>query len=117
MQIALVVASLALAALFGTSGVANTLYLDAARKEGRHLQISSKLSRFVGACQAVGATGLIVGLWSRPWGIAAAIGLMLLMAGAVILHGRVGDPLRATMPAVAVFVVAGFVVGGHLSLI
>ncbi|MCV7065932.1 DoxX family protein [Mycolicibacterium farcinogenes] len=109
-------ASIGLAVLFGVSGTVNILYLAAARKEGQHLQISSGLSRFVGGCQLAGATGLIGGMFWHPCGIAAAVGLMLLMVGAVILHGRVGDPVRATLPAVGVFVLAGFVVGGHLSL-
>lgn len=117
MRIALVVVSVALAVLFSVSATVNILYLAAARKEGQHLQISSGLSRFVGVCQLAGAIGLLCGLWWRPLGIAAAVGFMLLMVGAVILHRRVGDSVQATLPAVVVFGVAGFVVGGQLTLV
>lgn len=117
MRIALVVVSIALAVLFSTAGTVNILYLAAARKEGRHLQLSSGVSRFVGWCQLAGAIGLIGGLCWRPLGIAAAVGLVLLMVGAVTVHRRVGDSVRATLPAVVVFGVAGFVVGGQLTLV
>lgn len=117
MQIATVVVSIALAALFGAAGPANILYLARARQEGEHLQLSSGLSRFVGMCQLAGAIGLIAGLFWPVLGAAAAVGLMLLMAGAVVIHRRVGDSVGATLPALVVFGVAGFVVAGQITLL
>lgn len=109
MQIAIALVSIALAVLFSAAGTVNSLYLAAARKEGQHLQISTGLSRFVGWCQLAGAIGLIAGLCWRPLSIAAAVGLMLMMVGAVVMHRRVNDSMQATLPAVVVFGVAGFV--------
>lgn len=117
MRLAIAVVSIALAMLFGAAGTVNILYLAAARKEGLHLQIPPELSRFVGLCQLAGAVGLIGGLFWRPLGIAAAVGLMLLMVGAVIMHRRIGDSVQAMLPAVLVFGVAAFVVGGQLTLV
>ncbi len=43
----------------------------------------------LGALKAAGATGLLIGLiWSRPIGIAAAIGLVLFFIGAMTTHVR-----------------------------
>ncbi|MBP3086594.1 DoxX family protein [Mycolicibacterium fortuitum] len=117
MQVAVVVVSIALAALFGIAGFVNILYLEKARHESEHLQISPRLSRFVGMCQLTGAIGLSAGLFWPVLGAAAAVGLMLLMVGAVVVHRRVGDSARAALPAVVVCGVAGVVVAGQLILL
>ena len=117
MHIAIVVVSIALAVLFGVAGTVNTLYLEPARNDGQHLRMPPGLSRFVGLCQLGAAIGLFGGLCWRPLGVAAAVGLTLLMAGAVIMHRRVGDSGCATVPAMVVFVVAGFVAAGQLTLV
>jgi uncharacterized membrane protein YphA (DoxX/SURF4 family) len=41
--------------------------------------------------EILGAIGLLVGLFLWPIGVAAAIGVILYFAGAVIAHLRVGD--------------------------
>ncbi len=46
---------------------------------------------YLGALKLAGAAGLIVGLWVPAIGIAAAAGLALYFAGAVIAHLRAGD--------------------------
>jgi hypothetical protein len=43
------------------------------------------------ACEFAGAAGLILGIWYRPLGIAAGIGLVIYFIGAVVSHLRVGD--------------------------
>jgi DoxX-like family len=42
----------------------------------------------VGVPEALAALGLVVGLWWAALGVAAAVGVVLLMAGAVALHLR-----------------------------
>lgn len=55
---------------------------------------------FVGLLQGAGAVGLLAGL-SQPWmGMAAAGGLALMMAFAVIVRIRLRDTLVQTLPAV-----------------
>jgi hypothetical protein len=51
---------------------------------------------------AAAAVGLLAGLPRPPLGIAAAGGLFLMMAGAVLTHLRAGDRTAATAPALAV---------------
>ncbi|GAA1913132.1 hypothetical protein GCM10009716_23500 [Streptomyces sodiiphilus] len=54
-----------------------------------------------------GALGLLAGIFYRPLGIAAGIGVVLYFAGAVITHLRAGDAKGTTVPAV--LLVAGAV--------
>ena len=43
------------------------------------------------ACEFAGALGLLAGIWCRPLGVAAAVGLILYFVGAIVSHLRVGD--------------------------
>jgi hypothetical protein len=43
------------------------------------------------ACEFAGAVGIVVGIWWPPIGIAAGIGLVLYLVGAIVSHLRVGD--------------------------
>jgi hypothetical protein len=75
------------------------------------------LTRFIGWCQWAAVVGLIAGLFRRPIGIAATIGLLLLLIGAVLAHRRVGDPLKDMVLAIVCFVASAFVLAGHISLL
>ena len=57
------------------------------------------------ACEFAGAFGLVLGIWWRPLGIAAGVGLVLYFVGAVVSHLRVGD-FRGIGPATFLLVVA-----------
>lgn len=56
-----------------------------------HMGLSAGLVRFIGLAEVAAGVGLIVGLFWQPLGIAAAVGMALLMVGAVGYHFRVGD--------------------------
>jgi uncharacterized membrane protein YphA (DoxX/SURF4 family) len=43
------------------------------------------------ACEFAGAVGLVLGIWWPLLGGAAAVGLVIYFAGAIISHVRVGD--------------------------
>ena len=67
-----------------------------ARNEGIVKSITSlgvplRMFPFLAACEIAGAIGLIVGIWWRPLGIAAAIGVVLYFIGAVSAHLRKRD--------------------------
>jgi tetratricopeptide (TPR) repeat protein len=49
--------------------------------------------------EVAGAVGLVFGLASAPLGVAAAIGLALLMTVAAVVHLRHGDPPVRALPA------------------
>ncbi|MEU8836778.1 DoxX family protein [Streptomyces sp900116325] len=56
-----------------------------------HMGLSAGLVRFIGFAEISATVGLIVGLFWQPLGIAAAIGMALMMTGAVGYHIQVGD--------------------------
>ncbi|MFE4922837.1 DoxX family protein [Streptomyces sp. NPDC056661] len=56
-----------------------------------HMGLSAGLVRFIGLAEVSATVGLIVGLFWQPLGIAAAIGMALMMIGAVGYHIKVGD--------------------------
>ena len=47
-----------------------------------------------------GAAGLLIGIWWRPLGIAAALGLTLYFLGALVFHVRAKDFKGMPMPVV-----------------
>ncbi|MER5218667.1 DoxX family protein [Streptomyces sp. NPDC002838] len=69
------------------------------RQAAAHLGMSPGLYRFVGTLEVAGAVGLVLGLASAPLGVAAAIGLALLMTVAAVVHLRHGDPPARALPA------------------
>ena len=52
-----------------------------------------------GALQLMGAAGLLAGLWLRPLGFLAAVGLTVLMMLGVGVRRRVGDSWPKQLPA------------------
>ncbi|HTF07338.1 MAG TPA: DoxX family protein [Asanoa sp.] len=74
------------------------------------LGLSVRLIRLIGALEMLGAAGLVIGLWIGPLGIAAAIGLALLMIGAAIYHIRARDTAKQTMSPLIMLVLSATVV-------
>jgi uncharacterized membrane protein YphA (DoxX/SURF4 family) len=56
-----------------------------------HMGLSTGLIRFIGLAEVCAAAGLIVGLFWRPLGIAAAVGFAVLLIGAIGFHAKAGD--------------------------
>jgi DoxX-like family len=54
---------------------------------------------WLASCEIAGAVGLLAGIFVAPFGIAAAIGLILYFLGAVSTHLRAGDVKGITAPA------------------
>ncbi|MVU79091.1 DoxX family protein [Nocardia sp. ET3-3] len=73
--------------------------------EGLHGRLGVPLGwfPFLAVCEIAGAAGLIGGLWYKPIGIAAAVGLVLYFIGAVGAHLRKNDVKGA--PSATVFLV------------
>lgn len=60
----------------------------------------------VGLAKLALAVALIVGIWFPQVAVYAAIGMAVLMAGAVAMHLRVGDRLRKSVPALTLLVMS-----------
>jgi len=56
-----------------------------------HMNLSAGMVRFIGLAEVAAAAGLVIGIFWRPLGIAAAIGMAVLLAGAIGFHAKAGD--------------------------
>ncbi|MFB4318796.1 DoxX family protein [Actinomadura sp. 21ATH] len=81
---------LALAALAG--GGAKLAGASPMRHDARRFGFSLAAYRLIGLSEVMAAAGLVLGLAWWPIGAAASLGLVCLMAGAVLAHLRAGDP-------------------------
>jgi len=101
-----IVLSVLLAVAFLGAGGTKLAGLAMQRGNAEHLNIPYVAYRGIGALEVAGALGLLIGLAVPALGIAAAIGLVLLMIGAAIAHLRNGDGINAVLPSVILFLLA-----------
>ena len=101
------VLAVVLAVVFGVTGVAKIVAAPPMRTAARHLGFTVGQYRIIGVLELAGALGLVVGLAVPGLGVAAAVGLGLLLIGAAAAHVRNHDPAsRVAVPLVLVAVVA-----------
>lgn len=106
MKIASIVLAAVLAAEFASFGTAKLVAAASMRKRAAHLGYSTAAYQGIGALEIAAAGGVLVGLTRPPIGVAAGIGLVLLMAGAVVVHVRNGDGMAELAPAAGTGLVA-----------
>ena len=112
-SISLVVLTTLIAAWFLVLGTSKVLAVPVMRERAAHVGFTATAYRRLGALELAAAAGLLLGL-SWTWiGVAAAAGLLALLAGALAAHVRAGDRGPALMPALAS--AAGLV--GYLALL
>ena len=70
------------------------------------LAVPPKVWTAIAIPEGLAAVGLVAGLWWAPLGVAAAIGVVLVMAGAIAYHVRARFLAGALVPPVGVLVVA-----------
>ena len=68
--------------------------------------------RVVGFLKLLFAACLIAGIWFPALTRPAAIGIAILMLGAVAMHIKVKDPLKKSLPALTMLVLSVFVAAG-----
>ena len=103
------VLAVVLAVVFGVAGIAKIGGAPVMRTAARHLGFSVDQYRVIGALELAGAIGLLVGLVVPAIGVAAAIGLGLLLIGAGIAHLVHRDGAsRVAVPLLLVAVVAAY---------
>lgn len=89
-----------LAVAFGVIGATKIAAVAPMRQRASHLGFTIAAYRRIGALEVTGAAGILTG-WALPGlGAAAAGGLALLLAGALVAHLRNGDSARDLLPAV-----------------
>lgn len=75
-----------------------------------HVGVKAEYIPLLALLEVFGVLGLLAGIHSKPLGVAAAIGLVLYFAGAVIAHVRVKDKIKDLAPALVLGLVAVAVV-------
>lgn len=116
MTVALWIVQVLLAALFLFGGVVKLMVPIEELVE--QVGVPGLLLQFVSVMEILGGLGLILpGLLKIKTGLTplAAVGLALLMLGAVVLGLRMGDPVGASMPGV-IGLLAAFVAWGRWRL-
>ncbi|UGT70962.1 DoxX family protein [Nocardia gipuzkoensis] len=99
MNVASVVLALVLAVFFAALGAAKVLAVPSMRERAAHVGYSVTAYRAIGSAEIAGALGLLLGIGWWQFGVAAGIGLVLLLVGAVVVHVRTGDGVREFTPA------------------
>jgi uncharacterized membrane protein YphA (DoxX/SURF4 family) len=106
MFVVTIILAVLLALAFGTFGAQKIAGAKRMMDSADHLGFSHGSYKVIGVLELLGAIGLLVGLAVWPLGVAAAAGLVLLMAGAVISHVRNGDKTTMFAPALLLGLVA-----------
>ncbi len=73
------------------------------------LGVGRGLQKVIGALEILGGLGVVVGLWLEPLSILAAIGLVLMMVGAILWHVKAKDSLKNTAGALLLLAFSGVV--------
>jgi uncharacterized membrane protein YphA (DoxX/SURF4 family) len=94
---------IALSLLFATvclvPGSAKVLGVPRMRNAAAHFRIPWRGYQLIGTAELAAAAGALTGLWYRPLGIAAAVGMILLLTGALAAHRRAGDAAKEAAAA------------------
>lgn len=106
MSLITIPASVLLALVMGATAVRKVRPDEASVVLRDRLGVRADVWALVGIPEALVAVGLIAGLAWTPVGVAAAVGGALIMAGAFILHVRVGFLGAALVPPTVVLALA-----------
>ena len=110
MHIATIVLSALLAVAFLGSGGLKIAGAKQSLEMRDQLRVGAQLWRVVGALEVAGGLGLAIGFVVPVLGIAAAVGLALLMVGGIASHAR-ADDLRNAGPAALLLVLSAVTAG------
>ncbi|NNE74649.1 MAG: DoxX family protein [Acidimicrobiales bacterium] len=97
------IAGIVVAVGFGLAGLAKLSKQPAMQDASTHLGVPMDRMQMVGGAEVAGAVGVLLGVavGSLKWlGVAAAVGLIIVGAGAVLVHQRRGDEFKDYAPAV-----------------
>lgn len=75
------------------------------RQSADHFGIPWPRYRLIGVAELAAAAGVVIGIWVRPLGIAAAAGMGLLLIGALVAHARAKDGPKEMASALVILVI------------
>lgn len=73
------------------------------------LEVPRERARLLGGLKALGAIGLVVGIWVVPIGVSASVGLCLYFVIAVAVHARAKDTIVQMLPVTPFLALSMFV--------
>ena len=76
------------------------------RHAAAHFGIAWHRYRLIGVAELATAAGVLAGLFWRPAGLLAAVGVTLLLLGALTVHRRAHDRIREAVPALGALAIA-----------
>jgi uncharacterized membrane protein YphA (DoxX/SURF4 family) len=91
MNITAAILSILLAFVALAAGAPKVVLKGTSAQLQSHLGLGAGLVRLVGLAEVAAAVGLVIGLFWRPLGVAAAVGLVVLFIGAIGFHAKAGD--------------------------
>jgi DoxX-like family len=97
--------SILLAALCLLPSTAKLTAQPAMQASAEHFGIEWPRYRLIGVAELAAAIGLLAGLVWPPLGVAAAVGMAILVGGALVMHLRAGDGLKHMAPALVILLV------------
>ena len=68
----------------------------------------------VGTIKVILAILLIVGIWEREINLYVVSAMILLMLGALLMHIKVNDPIKKSLPAFSILLLLIFILFNHL---
>jgi hypothetical protein len=98
--------ALMLSVVFAAIATTKLLALPAVRREAAHLGFTVNQYRLIGGAELAAAVGLVAALVWTPIAIAACVGVVILLIGAIAILRRAGDPAARALPAVCLGLVA-----------
>jgi hypothetical protein len=114
MDVAVIFLSVLLATSSLVGGAAKIAGAGIMRADARRFGFSYTAYRRIGLTEVAAAAGLITGLFLWPVGVAAAVGVVCLMVGAVTTHLRAEDPPSRLIGPVAVALLATATIVLHI---
>ena len=85
---------------FAAAGSAKLAAVPAMRARAAHVGFSVSAYRRIGLLEVLAVLGLLVGAFVPMIGATAAVGLLMLLGGALVTHLRNGDGAKEIAPAV-----------------
>ena len=107
MFIAAAVLSCLLAFVFGAGAVGKLTRMRSQVETATKLRIAWPRYRLIAVPEGAAAVGLLAGLGIAPLGVAAAVGLVVLMTGAIAFRLRVHDAVGFVLGDATLLLLAG----------
>ncbi len=99
------------------SGIAKVTGQPAMREAAAHFELPWSQYVLIGVAELAAVVGLLLGIWAAGLGLAAGIGVVLVMVGALVFHARYGDPVKHWVASLVVLGAAlGYVVAQAIAI-